>query len=474
MSSTVSIGIRHDCQSLLHRFVETESVRYEQFACIWREMNFSLLQCGLRDKVDQKVFLEETFQVVVAFFLPPYGFQVRVGALYLLYGFYNTQTHIPKIKIRITLQQWQNVLAFHEEVRQQQHLDTEYVFRKLRADKAFLFVAMPTKIIPNRGDKTADDDEKDSWLDQPSILSEIYEGEPLERLDNLHTEYQQMKCLISGSDVPNRSLAMVKEPLAQEVSSIINEYEEWRKKRREASYASRLKNISKDTEESDSDAEWKPESASTSRRQRIDEIKKRSYSGVVKVSRSRRHRQVSRSLKKKTGKRNAKSKGRKSFDSAESTECEDVLKRGLESLAEEAHDSHSELTADSHFERIEAGVAGEVKDSMPLLIDAEEEDKKTQNKRTSRKSPSKILNIKEKSLPKRSKKKKQIVGSPSQEDENDDQESTSVNKESQTKQTRGKRKSGKQTKDVSNRKRRKTQNVTDHTETVKDTEISEK
>lgn len=46
-------------------------------------------------------FLENCLNIACQFLLPPVHFQVRVGALYLLYGLYNTQPCVPKVKVRI-------------------------------------------------------------------------------------------------------------------------------------------------------------------------------------------------------------------------------------------------------------------------------------------------------------------------------------------------------------------------------------
>lgn len=47
-----------------------------------------------RNKITKK-----TLELAQQYFLPPYAFQIRVGALYLLYGLYNTQLCQPKIKV---------------------------------------------------------------------------------------------------------------------------------------------------------------------------------------------------------------------------------------------------------------------------------------------------------------------------------------------------------------------------------------
>ena len=46
------------------------------------------------------MFTKEALALAWRYFLPPHTFQIRVGALYLLYGLYNTQLCQPKQKVR--------------------------------------------------------------------------------------------------------------------------------------------------------------------------------------------------------------------------------------------------------------------------------------------------------------------------------------------------------------------------------------
>ncbi|KAK2104307.1 Small nuclear RNA activating complex, polypeptide 1, 43kDa [Saguinus oedipus] len=89
------------------------------------------------------MFTKEALALAWRYFLPPYTFQIRVGALYLLYGLYNTQLCQPKQKIRVALKDWDEVLKFQQDLVNAQHFDAAYIFRKLRLDRAFHFTAMP-------------------------------------------------------------------------------------------------------------------------------------------------------------------------------------------------------------------------------------------------------------------------------------------------------------------------------------------
>lgn len=146
--------------------------------------------------LEKNTFTKEALALAWRYFLPPYTFQIRVGALYLLYGLYNTQLCQPKqkvlpmscfppaetqngylflqqtdlcrnasvskfyniceedlhlittfllscLQIRVALKDWDEVLKFQQDLINAQHYDAAYIFRKLRLDKAFHFTAMP-------------------------------------------------------------------------------------------------------------------------------------------------------------------------------------------------------------------------------------------------------------------------------------------------------------------------------------------
>ncbi|XP_050009668.1 snRNA-activating protein complex subunit 1 isoform X2 [Alexandromys fortis] len=136
-------GLQTDCEALLSRFQEMDSVRFEDFAELWRSMKFATIFCGKMRNLKKNLFTKEALALAWRYFLPPYTFQIRVGALYLLYGLYNTQLCQPKQKIRVALQDWNDVIRFQQDLINAQHFDAAFIFRKLRLDRAFHFTAMP-------------------------------------------------------------------------------------------------------------------------------------------------------------------------------------------------------------------------------------------------------------------------------------------------------------------------------------------
>jgi snRNA-activating protein complex subunit 1 len=58
-----------------------------------------MFSSGKMRNLEKNMFTKEALALAWRYFLPPYTFQIRVGALYLLYGLYNSQLCQPKQKV---------------------------------------------------------------------------------------------------------------------------------------------------------------------------------------------------------------------------------------------------------------------------------------------------------------------------------------------------------------------------------------
>ena len=81
-------GLQYDIEKLLTTFVETDSVRFQDFSKIWRNLNMSRIVNGRVTHNDYRVILEDAYRICLIFITSQYNEQVRIGALYTLYSFY--------------------------------------------------------------------------------------------------------------------------------------------------------------------------------------------------------------------------------------------------------------------------------------------------------------------------------------------------------------------------------------------------
>ncbi|XP_071948274.1 snRNA-activating protein complex subunit 1-like [Antedon mediterranea] len=265
-------GVKTDCEQLLDAFVKTENVRYEDFVNIWKRMNFSFIYFGLKNQVDQRDFTEEAFQVATTFLMSPYTFQVRIGALYLLYGLYFTQIQDPKIKIRIALNNWQELIALYEDIQKQRHLDAEYVYLRLKFDKAFMVTATSKPMFYHRRLGLKTQENTAAHMHQPhSILAESIDSESLEYLEMVHNKYQNLKTTIKNADNP--SLQIVKDSMSSYINRNIQDFLE-----RQAENNRKASHNNQDVSDDEEKAEVV---AAHERALRIAKIKQKSFCGSI-------------------------------------------------------------------------------------------------------------------------------------------------------------------------------------------------
>lgn len=269
--------VKKDCEELLGRFQATESVRYEQFVEIWRETDFSSIFHGKPEPNERRRFARLILSVVSPFFFPPYTFQIRVGALYLLYGLFNTQLATPREKIRIALKDWKDVMQFQKDAVNAKHYDVVYVFRKLLSDKAFYFTAMPTPL--NFRIKREDGRKRkicEEFVDPPSRPQELVTTDVLEEIANIHEHYEGVKKAIFTEPDPN--LNIVQQNLVPKLNGAVLTYSSWQ--------------MNRATSEQQDAGEGPSNQESSSRAQLLASIKSKSYGQVIEASKFRRHRQT--------------------------------------------------------------------------------------------------------------------------------------------------------------------------------------
>lgn len=279
-------GLQTDYETLLSRFQEMDSVRFEDFTELWRSMKFATIFCGKMRNLKKNMFTKEALALAWRYFLPPHTFQIRVGALYLLYGLYNTQLCQPKQKIRVALKDWDEVIRFQQDLMNAQHFDAAFVFRKLRLDRAFHFTAMPKLLSCRMKKKVQQTEVTQKFKDPNDRVMKLITSDVLEEMLNVHDHYQNMKHAISADkSMPDRALSLVKEDFFENIKNIVLEHQEWHKERKNPSLKPKLK----DGEENGEGSSEEPERCE--RAVSLAKIKAKAFSAVVPVSKSRRHRQ---------------------------------------------------------------------------------------------------------------------------------------------------------------------------------------
>ncbi|ERE74131.1 snRNA-activating protein complex subunit 1 [Cricetulus griseus] len=280
-------GLQTDCEALLSRFQELDSVRFEDFAELWRSMKFATIFCGKMRNLKKNMFTKEALALAWRYFLPPYTFQIRVGALYLLYGLYNTQLCQPKQKIRVALKDWDEVNKFQQDLINAQHFDAAFIFRNLRLDRAFHFTAMPKLLSCRMKKKIQQTEVTQKFKDPSDRVMKLITSDVLEEMLNVHDHYQNMKRAISADkSMPDKALSLVKEDFFDNIKNIVLEHQQWHKDRKNPTLKPKLKEGEEDSEGPSQEPER------CERAESLAKIKAKAFSAVAQASKSRRHRQA--------------------------------------------------------------------------------------------------------------------------------------------------------------------------------------
>ncbi|XP_026858757.2 snRNA-activating protein complex subunit 1a [Electrophorus electricus] len=272
------IPFKTDCEELLGRFQQTMSVRYEEFAAIWKTMDFSSVFYGYTTRHEKRAFSRLAFATVYNYFLPPYSFQIRVGAMYMLYGLYHTQLVWPKEKVWIALKDWVHVQRFVSDAFSCQHLDVVYIYQKLVSERAFLYTAMPKPLAFDAKRRFFNKNINEEFQDHPSRVPKLVNINVLEEIANVHAHYERIKKGLSMSS----SVSVTLLNLTGQLQKCALEFQQWQEKNTKTKKKGTDVQAKKNTEQLES----------SRRAATLASIKSKSYTQLSKASKSRRHRQV--------------------------------------------------------------------------------------------------------------------------------------------------------------------------------------
>nr|XP_046263017.1 snRNA-activating protein complex subunit 1-like [Scatophagus argus] len=263
--------LTEDVEELLARFQQTDSIRYEKFSVIWRDMGFSDVFIGVNRVGELKRFCRITLATAVKYFLPPYSYQIRVGGLYLMFGFYHTQPVVPPVRIRLALRVWASVQKFLRESVDSGHQDVVYIYEKLVAVKAIHYTAMPHFLTFQKQRKPKKEPVCAEFLGRTTAIQEFMTSDILVELDNIQSQYEKLK---EGTVEVSSHVSMTNRNLATGLKACMSEFITWQQKA-----------FSQDHKDENSET-------SSSRARLLSSIKQKSYRNVQEASKSRRHRQA--------------------------------------------------------------------------------------------------------------------------------------------------------------------------------------
>ncbi|CAG2193170.1 SNAPC1 [Mytilus edulis] len=257
------------------------------------------------------------------YLLPPYNFQVRVGGLYLLYGLFNQQPLVRKVRIRVTPEKMEGNHRIPD-----------------RGQKATTFRSTDTEVTFNLSTGTTireEDTAPEEFKDEQSVLYDLFSEQFLEQLTQLHDHYHNVKVGLEGPDAnePSRSLNVIQTNIVPSLLGLLlsrstrcHTYQCFAITARALNFkvtqchtdqydtiTARRKGTDIENEDMN-DEDYKP---SLNRKTIKSEIKAKAYRNVAQASRSRRHRQAVDSADDSPEKQPKRGKRRKNKSESEAT-----------------------------------------------------------------------------------------------------------------------------------------------------------
>ncbi|KAK2826789.1 hypothetical protein Q5P01_021003 [Channa striata] len=271
--------VKSDCEELLTRFQRTESVRFEIFSKIWREMKFAQIFYGTVNH-EKRMFSRLLLDTAFTYFLPPFSFQIRAGGLYLLYSLYQCQNTSHPEKIRLALKDWEDVKKFEKDAMDAQHFDTIYILHQLMYLKAFHFTAMPTLLVYRKKRKVEQKVLCEKFMERACRPQELISVELLEELSNINELYAKLKTsACSTSEQANLSVNLIRKDLVPKLRNTVVDFYKWQQRK-------------DDSDDEDSSEGTSSQQDCSRRAERLALIKSKAYGEAAEAPRSRRHRQV--------------------------------------------------------------------------------------------------------------------------------------------------------------------------------------
>lgn len=276
--------LTEDVEELLARYQQTDSVRYEVFSTIWREMVFSDVFRGIANVAEIKRFSRVALATAVKYFLPPYSYQIRVGGLYLMFALYHTQPGSPPVKLRLAVRDWPVVEKFVKDSVDSGHQDVVYIFRKLVFDKAIHYAAMPHFLTFHKQKKAKKESLCAGFLGRTTAVQEFSSAEVLEELTNVQGQYEMLK---AATVEVSCEVTTTQPDFTSRLRDCMSEFMTWQQKT--FSQVKKEKNSGDDDDDDDEEEKQQQTEAeySSSRAQLLSSIKQKSYSNFQETSKSR-------------------------------------------------------------------------------------------------------------------------------------------------------------------------------------------
>lgn len=215
----IKSGLKQDIDNLLEEFDKTRSLRFIDFACLWRDKSFNFIFTYKLNQNDLREFIEEAFNIVLDPLCSDTTPERSISSLYFIYCLYTSQPIEPKVPINLTLNKFKFFRSLLAATKESKQIDACYIFLKLVSLGAFNLVARNKPFGPLTIRKTVVSSAQTSRELPIGQLCDLesYIG----KLQWIHTLYNNKKRSLEGDDVAEvKNLELINDELFSEYEKL--------------------------------------------------------------------------------------------------------------------------------------------------------------------------------------------------------------------------------------------------------------
>ncbi|KAG7300705.1 hypothetical protein JYU34_015030 [Plutella xylostella] len=222
-------GFSDDCDELMHKCLETETLNYQVFCNIWKDMNFALVFQGKTTGVEVAELSEELVAVAKRYMVGnTTSYEECVAGLFLVYSLLHLQPYKRFAKLRITPADLDAIHSLEDMARRQRRYDVLYILGSLMiggyvefhiADREYGIESSMRKAF----DAPVSTECGGGVRPRGVFYRQTEELHLLRELSVLGGRYSLAKASISGGKKPERTLSYVNEQLAAQLAASLKQ-----------------------------------------------------------------------------------------------------------------------------------------------------------------------------------------------------------------------------------------------------------
>ncbi|GLH04972.1 snRNA-activating protein complex subunit 1 [Gryllus bimaculatus] len=203
--SYLAIGARTDCHHIVEKFARLNTLRYHDFAEIWRQLKFPYIYFGHHCLEELIEFTEEVLRIAKEKWLKSEALNEQTGGLYTLYGLYLKQPTDGLVKVRITPKDYELVEKFHEQIKVGGHHDANYILARMHIIGAFRFCISEYPYGVEKSYRAYHEDDRSLWeiKDEPLYIKRLQNDDIFNKLEDAFKQYHKSKCELDSEPSEN-------------------------------------------------------------------------------------------------------------------------------------------------------------------------------------------------------------------------------------------------------------------------------